>query len=62
MAEALLDECEGLRLCSPCGRLVPTLVVGFRCQHCLKATELLDECEGLRSPCGRFMTMSVFPW
>ena len=28
MATALLDECEGHGLCSPCGSLVPTLFVG----------------------------------
>ena len=50
-----MDECEGLGLHSPCGRLVTTSVVGLRRQHCLVVMALLDKCEGLRSPCGRLM-------
>ncbi len=57
MATALLDKYEGLR--SLCGRLMTTLVVGLRRQHCLVATALLVECKGLRSPCSRLMTTSV---
>jgi len=47
VATALLNKCEGLGLRSPCGRLVPTLVVGLRRQHCLAAMALHVECEGL---------------
>jgi hypothetical protein len=57
VATALLDKYEGLR--SPCSRLMTTMVIGLRHQHCLLAIALLVECKGLRSPCSRLMMMSV---
>jgi len=36
-----MDECEGLGLHSPCGRVVTTSVVGLRRHHCLMVTALL---------------------
>ena len=60
MATALLNEGEGLRFRSSCGRLMPTLCSSFRRQHSLMATALLDDCEGrgLRSPCSSLMPTS----
>ena len=61
MAMALLNEGEGLRFCSPCCRLVPTLCGGFLRQHSLVTTALLDDCEGrgLCSLCSSLMLPSV---